>query len=327
MVFRFWFHRTCLTLGLQVGILPCVNKVREIIKRINIKGSVYFNEPMANHTTFQVGGPAEVFIRPETTEDVVTIHELCRSEGIPLFVLGGGANILVSDKGVSGVVLDMTSLDWIEQQGSNLLVGAGTPVSKASAHAADRGLGGFDFIYAMPGSFGGAVWMNARCYGSEMIDILTEVTYLDSYGTIQKMKPDPTEFAYKDTPFMKKDWIILSGTLGLRPDQPDQLWKSMKDFEEDRRTKGHFFAPCAGSVFKNNREFGSPSGQIIDSLGLRGTKRGMAQISPNHANIIINTGNARAQDIYLLMQEVQTKVREHRGFELEPEILLVGDWD
>ncbi|NCN04488.1 MAG: UDP-N-acetylmuramate dehydrogenase [Spirochaetales bacterium] len=303
-----------------------MSKVRENLKRINIEGSVVYNEPMAKHTTFRVGGPAEVYIRPKNSADVAKVVQYCRSSQTPLFVLGGGANILVSDKGISGIVLAMESLHHISLSGTDLLVQAGAGVSEVSAFAAERGLGGFEFIYSMPGSFGGAVWMNARCYGSEVAEVLREVTYLDTEGNVAQMYPAREEFSYKDTPFMKNPWIILEGKISLTPADPNSLWKEMKEFETDRRTKGHFDAPCAGSVFKNNRDFGAPSGQIIDRLGLRGTTLGGAQISPIHGNIIINQGNARAQDIGDLIDFVQNQVHTQFGFHLEPEVIRVGDW-
>ena len=282
---------------------------------------------MAPHTTFRTGGPAEYFFRPADHEDLRSMIQFCVSTATPWFVLGGGANILVSDRGIPGVVIDMSALGGIRAQGTRLFVEAGTPVSQVSAFAADAGLAGFEFIYSMPGSFGGAVWMNARCYDAEIGDVLREVHYLDESGSPMSMIPQREEFRYKDTPFMKNRYTILSAVLELQPTaESAKLWAKMRGYEADRRSKGHFMAPCAGSIFKNDRNFGAPTGRIIDRLGLRGTKLGGAQISPLHANIILNTGDARSSDIRDLIVDIQKRVEAAFGFRLEPEVLLVGDW-
>lgn len=299
-----------------------------MLERINIRGTLTQNEDLSAHTSFRTGGPADFFYQPADEEDLGTVIRSCIQEKIPYFLLGGGANILVSDKGVRGLVISTRSLDRLQQEGNTLDVGAGFPVSGVSAFAADQGLGGFEFIYSMPGSFGGAVWMNARCYGSELADLLKEVRYLDLEGKPARMIPKREEFRYKDTPFMRASYTILSAKIELEPGKDSLLlWEKMRSFEMDRRSKGHFLAPCAGSVFKNNRDFGAPSGQIIDSLGLRGTRIGGAQLSPLHANIIINENHASSQDIRSLMLMIQEKVQASYGYRLEPEVILVGDWE
>ncbi|KGE70784.1 UDP-N-acetylmuramate dehydrogenase [Spirochaeta lutea] len=304
-----------------------MNRVRDLFEKINIEGKIAFGEPLSNYTTFQVGGPAEVFAQPRSIADVKRLVECAEEHRIPWFILGGGANILVSDAGISGLVIHMESLSEIRRQGTTLFAQAGIPVSKAAAWAADQGLSGFDFIYAMPGSVGGAIWMNARCYGSEIADILTRVTYLDPQGTIRTMVPSREEFRYKDTPFMKNSNVILQGEFNLHREDSRVLWNRMRGYEADRRSKGHFDAPCAGSIFKNNRDFGAPSGKLIDSLGLRGLAYRGAQVSPGHANIIINRGGALASDIRALITQVQQRVQDGLGITLEPEVLFVGDWE
>jgi UDP-N-acetylmuramate dehydrogenase len=305
-----------------------VNKVRENIKRINKKGMVAFSEPLSSYTTFRIGGPADVFVCPGDQQELKETLQFLSDEQIPVFILGGGANILVSDKGFRGAVVSLTKLDKITQQGSNLIIEAGAKVSDVSAYAAQKELAGFDFIYAMPGSFGGAVWMNARCYGGEIGDVLTRINYLDDQLQLQTMIPKREEFQYKNTPFMNQSWIILEGEISLTPcDDLEELWKQMHSHEDDRRQKGHFTAPCAGSIFKNNRDFGAPSGKLIDTIGLKGYRHGGAQIHPNHGNIIINTGQATAKEISELIDLIQERVYKELGFNLEPEVLKVGDWE
>ena len=287
---------------------------------------------MAEHTTFKVGGPADLFALPANEDDVRELLRFAASESIPCFVLGGGANILVADAGIRGIVIDMAQFDSITaappENGTTLLsVGAGLPVSQASAWAADHGLGGLEFIYSMPGSVAGAVWMNARCYGADISSVLSHVDLLSRTGSPSRYLPKPEDFAYKQSPFQGADSIVTGVGFTLRPADPQALWKEMKDHESDRTAKGHFAAPCAGSVFKNNRAFGQSSGAIIDSLGLRGFSIGGAKVSDLHANIIINTGSASAADIRAVSDHVAREVRDKLGFELEREILLVGEWE
>lgn len=309
-------------------------KLRESIKKINLsprEADLRFDEPMAGHTTFKVGGPADLWARPRSLVALAKLTRWAADEGLPRFVLGGGANLLVSDAGIRGLTLDMGGLDgWHAEAddagGAVLELQAGLPVSQAAARAADAGWAGLDFVYAMPGSVGGAVYMNARCYGAEIGDCLLSVDYLDETLTSRTVRPERASFRYKDTPFMGKDWIITGARFALRPAQPDELWRRMRELEDDRRAKGHFLAPCAGSVFKNNHAFGEPSGKIIDGLGLRGAAVGGAKVSDAHANIIINAGGATAADIKALIDLVRARVLAERGFALEPEVVLAGAW-
>jgi len=289
------------------------------------------NEPMSAHTTYRVGGPADFYVRPERVDDVVLLIRTAREAAIPVFVLGGGANILVSDRGIRGIVLDSGGFraQHFETQsdGSTLFrVGAGLPVSDASAAAAEQGLAGMAFIYSMPGSVGGAVWMNARCYGACIADILAYVDLVDEAGEFQHYIPREADFAYKVSPFQGRRTVIVEAGFRLTPGSTDELWQQMREVQHDRDMKGHFAAPSAGSVFKNNRDFGAPSGQIIDGLGLRGFQIGGARVSDLHANIVQNTGTATAADIKAVIDHIREEVRRARGFLLDPEIVLVGDW-
>ena len=282
---------------------------------------------MRDHTTFRVGGPADVYARPAHRDDVIALLAAAGEHGVPWFVLGGGANILVADAGIRGIVIDMRSIADCNHRGTTLVAGAGLPVSDAAAYAADPGLAGLDFIYSMPGSVGGAVWMNARCYDGEIYPILESVEIVTPDGVPDTYTPKPEDFDYKRSPFMTSNAIMTEVTLRLDRGNPQALWRVMREHEADRRAKGHFIAPCAGSVFKNNRAFGSPSGAIIDSIGMRGTTIGGAKVSDLHANIVINTGSASANDIRRLIERIHDEVERRLGYDLEPEVLYVGDWE
>ena len=301
-------------------------RLREWARKINIAGELRVDEPLAAHTTFRVGGPADLFARPADAGDVAALLAWANEHEVPWFALGGGSNILVSDRGVRGLVIDTTSLSGIRVEGTTLTAGAGEPVSDVAAFAADRALAGLDFIYAMPGSTGGAVWMNARCYGGEISDVLAGVDLVEPRGERGHYAPQTDDFGYKRSPFMSRAAIMTSVSFRLRPGEPEELWPAMRAHEADRRAKGHFAAPCAGSVFKNNRAFGRPSGAIIDSLGLRGHTIGRAKVSDLHANIVVNTGGATASEIRGVVEHVEQEVAARLGLTLEREVLYVGDW-
>jgi UDP-N-acetylmuramate dehydrogenase len=301
-----------------------VSDLRKAISTLHFEGSVRFHEPLFLHTSYRVGGPADAFLSPVCVDDVAEVMRL--SEEIPVFILGAGANILVSDFGVRGIVLDMRNLSFHRFEGTTLVAGAGLDMSEAAKLAAQRDLAGLEFIYAMPGSVGGSVWMNARCYGRSVSDALTYADIVDRTGALSRIIASPDDFAYKDSPFQRHRWAIVEAGFLLRPGNSIELRRTMADHEQDRTRKGHFLLPSAGSVFKNNREFGEPSGKIIDSLGLRGTRRGGAMISEGHANIIVNTGTATAGEILQLIELAEGTVKDRLGFVLEREIRLVGDW-
>jgi UDP-N-acetylmuramate dehydrogenase len=284
-----------------------------------------------------------------------------------VFILGGGANILVADRGIRGIVLDTAGWKNIspenslknpieqkkkfsaglrrrEADGESMVFYAGTAADEAAGAAAALGLSGFEFLAGMPGSIGGALWMNARCYEKSVSDVLVETEILefppgaehsaDPQGNGGKASPperrlipfNAADFGYKKSPFQGRDALILSGRFVFRPRPEAEIRREMEGHRRDREEKGHYRYPSAGSAFKNNREFGKPTGKIIDELGLRGFSAGGAQVAPFHGNIIINTGNASSADIRSLIDEVAARVRAATGFMPEPEILFAGDW-
>ncbi len=285
-----------------------------------------FDEPMAGHTSFRIGGPADLYVVPSTEEELVDTLRRCRQGGVPFFLLGGGTNILVADQGIRGVVVDLGRLSRIEPDGEGLAAGCGAEISVVSEAALRMGMSGLEFCYSLPGSVGGAVWMNARCYDREMGDVLRWVDYLDSDGSRRRLTMVPSQWSYKRSPFQDNDWVILRAGMALSPGDPAGIQAAMYGHREDRERKGHFRYPCAGSVFKNNRAFGEPTGKIVDSLGLKGRRIGGAQIAPYHGNIIVNTEDATAAEVRQLIELVEQQVQDRRGLRLEREVLLVGDW-
>ena len=340
--------------------------LRKFIEKINterkIQPTVRYDEPMFRHTTFKVGGRADVWIRPGKDifpDYAARLLRAARDEGIPVFILGAGANIVVSDRGIRGIVLDTGAYRSIgkredrqtdreetskerpshkkKEEFENLKVLresalfsvsvlAGTSVDGLTFCLADRGLSGLEFLAGMPGSVGGAVWMNARCYEKSVSDVLIETEILDENFQRQKIPFSAGDFSYKRSPFQSRDVLILSARFAVQFRESPDIHKEIAGYRQNRTDKGHYRFPSAGSAFKNNRDFGESTGRIIDQLGLRGLGIGGAQVAPWHGNIIINTGNALAGDIRILVDEIARRVKEEKGFDLESEILFVGDW-
>jgi UDP-N-acetylmuramate dehydrogenase len=307
-------------------IYVIMGNLRDIIKKININCPILFNESMKNHTTFRIGGPADVYIKPENREDLVTIYRLCSKNTIPLFMLGGGANILVSDHGIRGVVLDITSLCRIEVKDNIICAEAGVKIHDISVTSLEHNLGGAEFLYSMPGTVGGALWMNARCYEREIGDICVSADILDTSTTVKTLLLKKSDFGYKASPFQQTGVTILGACFSLIKGNRKTIEEKMESYHKDRQQKGHFTYPSAGSVFKNNRNFGKTAGEIIDSLCLKGYCIGGAQISEKHANIIVNRDNATATDVWKLITFIQKTVKKKLGLNLEREIILVGEF-
>lgn len=347
-----------------------MHNLGEILKKINIKTKIRFDEPMSRHTSFRIGGPADLFLQPQDLAELPALFALLNREGIPTFILGAGANILVADRGIRGAVLDLSAIrgcrledGGVEAEGRRAAAAnpsgarraegdscgleaggrraaaakegdscgllsslAGTPASELSEEALRHSLSGAEFLYSMPGSVGGSVWMNARCYSASVSDVLERVQILDEQGTLKELDPDPAQFGYKRSPFQGRKALILRAFFRLRAGNRAEIEQTMLSHRQDRESKGHFLYPCAGSIFKNNRDFGEPTGKIIESLGLKGLRIGNAMVSERHANIIVNTGQARAEEVLELMLQIEARVKWRYGFRLEREVLLVGDW-
>jgi UDP-N-acetylmuramate dehydrogenase len=286
---------------------------------------------MSRHTSFRLGGPADMYIAPQNAEQAARVFGLLNDQGVPTFILGAGANILVSDLGIRAAVIDTSALQGCtltrSDRRTTLEALAGTAMSDASALALEHRLSGLEFIYSMPGSVGGSVWMNARCYGRSISEVLLGVRYVEPSGAVAAMEVKQQQFGYKRSPFQAYGCLILSATFALEPGDAAAMQERMESIKQDRERKGHFDYPCAGSIFKNNREFGNPTGKLIDSLGLKGRCIGGACVSELHGNIIVNSRAATAQQVYQLICLLETEVRKAYGFQLEREILLVGQWE
>jgi UDP-N-acetylmuramate dehydrogenase len=316
-----------------------IDKIQKIVEACGKENpcevEACYHRPMAEVSTFKAGGPADCWLRPSGDgfpAFAAALIAAARAAGIPVFALGGGANILASDAGIRGIALDTGG--WAGETGQGRQEGilrfrAGTNLDDAAEIAAQAGLSGLEFLAGMPGSIGGAIWMNARCYGREIADALIETEVIDFSGPGPRYAQMPAhkgEFGYKKSPFQGRDMLILSASFRLTPGKASDIRAEMDAHRADREAKGHYRYPSAGSVFKNNPDFGKPTGKIIDELGLCGLQKGGAQVAPWHGNIIVNLGGATASDIRALIDEVAARVKAATGFTLEPEILFVGEW-
>lgn len=292
--------------------------------------SVCRNEPMSAHTTYQIGGPADLFVVSESQEQLVLAVKRARDLGIVPFVLGGGANLLVADAGIRGVVIAYRGEGhtFTEQDGEVLLWSeAGAPFKLLSRESIARGLTGLEWAVDVPGTVGGAVVGNAGAYGGYICDSLRELVVLEPDGTLHEMGADGAGFCYRDSKFKQQPreerTIILSVTLALRPGDPAEIAVRAAQFTQ-RRKERQPSDPSCGSVFKRTANY--PAGFLIDQCGLKGTRRGNAMISPKHANFIVNLGGAKATDVRALLELAQREVKERFGQEIEPEVELVGQW-
>jgi len=306
-------------------IIMLMDTLQKALKKINISCPHTFSEPMHLHTSFKIGGPADLFAKPRNERHIEEIFSFCLGNRIPHYILGCGANILVSDKGIRGTVISLEDFSGTTIDDTIITALSGTPLNMVVEQAAEYGLSGLDAFFKMPGSVGGAIWMNARCYNVSICDLLEYVEIINGSLEIKKIAVSKEEFSYKHSPFQKQKLIIIKGAFKLEKADTKIIKKSMEEIYRDRQKKGHFLYPCAGSIFKNNRGFGMPSGKLIDSLGLKGYRIGGAQVSPQHANIIINTGTAKAQDVKALIEYIEQQVFKHYGFKLEKEILYAGE--
>lgn len=292
-----------------------------------------YDEPLSPRTTFKVGGGTPLLIEPQDETSVLIILEELDRLTIPFFVLGGGSNLVVPDEGLTCPVISTKRLDRIllSQDGRRLVCGAGCSWKQVIDFCIEKKLGGLENFSGLPGSLGGAVFMNARCYDRSVSDVLLQARYAGQgrggQATVETYTMEGCHWDYKVSPFQRElaGSIVLEVVFAVAPldaAAAKEMERKAQSFVEDRQKKGHFSYPSAGSVFKNNREYGKPSGQIVDEAGLRGVELGGAQVSPWHGNFIINKGNATAEDIGKLVVLVQRTVREKTGFLLEPEIII-----
>ena len=287
---------------------------------------VFTEEPMSQHTTFKIGGPADYFLTPERNGDIGRIVKICRRENIPYFILGNGSNLLVGDGGYRGAVIQIyRNMSEIKTEGTEITAQAGALLSAVAAAAKNASLTGFEFAGGIPGTIGGAAVMNAGAYGGEMKDVLLEVTVMDGEGEIFTIPAEKLELGYRTSIIKKAGYIVLEAKISLKEGNLEAIRETMKDLTIRRTTKQPLEFPSAGSTFK--RPEGYFAGKLIMDSGLAGYQVGGAQVSEKHCGFVINAGGATAKDVRTLMDNVRDIVYEKYGVTLEPEVKFLGDFE
>lgn len=288
------------------------------------KERVYVDELMSRHTTFRVGGPADFFVTPKAKEEVRGVIRICKEAGMPYYIIGNGSNLLVSDAGYRGVIVQIyKEMNEVKVEGDLVKAQAGALLSGIAAKALGAELSGFEFASGIPGTIGGACVMNAGAYGGEMKDVLESVTVLTGEGKIIELGRNELELGYRTSVIAKKGYIVLEAVLKLERGDGEKIKTYMDELKEKRVTKQPLEYPSAGSTFK--RPEGYFAGKLIEDAGLRGFQVGGAQVSEKHCGFVINRDHATAADIMELMRQVQIRVKENSGVDLEPEVKRLGD--
>ena len=287
--------------------------------------NVKLQEPMSKHTTFRIGGPADFYLCPHSTKEVQQTVQICKEENLPYFILGNGSNLLVSDKGYRGVIIQLwKNFSDISVKDCCITAKAGALLSKVAAEALEEGLTGMEFASGIPGTIGGAVFMNAGAYGGEMKDIIKEVKVLDDQGEVRVLSNEEMKLGYRTSIVKEKGYTVLSAVLQLKKGDVSVIRETMEDLKNRRTSKQPLDMPSAGSTFK--RPEGYFAGKLIMDSGLRGFSMGGAQVSEKHCGFVVNKGGATAEDVTVLIREVQRRVKEKFGVELETEVRFLGEF-
>lgn len=299
------------------------NTTKELQEFI-LKEDIYANEPMSKHTTFKIGGKADIFVKLRNTKQIEELLNLCKSKNIPIKVIGNGSNILVKDNGIRGIVAKIctNSYEFLDEE--TIRVDAGMLNSKVSRILLENSLMGFEFASGIPGTIGGAVKMNAGAYGSQMSDVVIRTKYIDLEDMqIKEINKEEHKFEYRKSIFSTTKRIILDTTLKLTKADKKQIQEKINQNNESRKTKQPIDKPSAGSTFKRGEDF--ITAQLIDECGLKGYTIGGAQVSTKHAGFVVNIGDATASDVINLMELIKKKVQEKFNKNIDLEIEIIGE--
>lgn len=288
--------------------------------------NVLENEPMSKHTSFKVGGPADIFVKVDSIKKLQYVLNIAADNKFPVFILGNGSNILATDKGIRGIVCKI-ELDKFEitENGEDVFVTVGSGMKNAvlTQKLLNMEVAGFEFASGIPGTIGGAIKMNAGAYGKEMKDIVVSSRYMDHVGNISDMSLEEHEFSYRDSVFHRQNYIILDTILKLKKGKKEEIQKLMEEYKNLRKEKQPYDKPSAGSTFKRGKDY--ITAKLIDECGLKGKQIGGAKVSDKHAGFVVNDGNATASDIIELIDFVKETVYKQTGKNIDLEIDIVGE--
>ena len=299
--------------------------IYDYIEKIVPQENILFNEPMSRHTTFRVGGAAKCLIKVNNKEQMKKLIPYLHMTGQNFFILGNGSNLLVGDKGYSGILVKLgEGMESVTVEGERMKISAGTLLSKAASAARENELTGMEFASGIPGTVGGAIVMNAGAYGGEMKQIVESVEVMNMEGEILVLDNDTMEFGYRKSVIKSRPFIVLETVLCLQKGKQEEISSKMEELSRLRREKQPLEYPSAGSTFK--RPEGYFAGKLIMDAGLRGFSIGGAKVSEKHCGFIVNSGNATAADIREVIDEVQKCVKAKFGVTLEREVIYLGDF-
>jgi UDP-N-acetylmuramate dehydrogenase len=302
-----------------------VNNHHVYEKLINITSeqNVMVNEPLKNHTYTRLGGRADLLVTPETYEQVREIVKLANEEGVPFTLLGNGSNLIVKDGGIRGIVMNLNKLNEIKTDGTKVIAQSGARIIDTSREALKQHLTGLEFACGIPGSVGGALYMNAGAYGGEVKDCLESAMVVDRNGELRSLNADELDLEYRRSNIPDKGYIVLEGTFALKEGNYEEIKAIMDDLTFKRESKQPLEYPSCGSVFK--RPPGYFAGKLIQDSGLQGKQIGGAQVSLKHAGFIVNKDNATADEYIRLIRHVQSTVKDKFGVTLEREVRIIGE--
>lgn len=300
-----------------------IQKFCQIIRKQIPAGTFLEQEPMSRHTSFKIGGPADMFVQPASAEELWRVLGVAREERVPFFVIGNGSNLLVSDEGFRGMIIHTGgNLKEISVEDTIIHAQAGAKLSAVARAALDHGLTGLEFAAGIPGSLGGAVSMNAGAYGGEMKDILLDVEVITEEGERRVVPAEDMDLSYRHSVVFDRHYVVVSARMKLMPGDPEQIKARMDELALARKEKQPLEYPSAGSTFK--RPEGYFAGKLIQDAGLKGYTVGGAQVSEKHSGFVVNKGNATAEEVLFLIRQVQKKVKQQFDVDLEPEVRMLG---
>ncbi|MCX8129255.1 MAG: UDP-N-acetylmuramate dehydrogenase [Clostridia bacterium] len=299
-------------------------KVAGLIRNIAGEENIKINEPMKLHTSFKVGGPADILVKPASAVELAKIVDVCNSFDMGFYIMGNGTNLVVRDKGVRGVVIKIfENFSGYCVKGDVIEAEAGLLLSRISNIALQHNLSGFEFASGIPGTLGGAVAMNAGAYGGEMKDVILATDYMDKNGHVHTVEGDKHEFGYRTSFIQREGGIILKSVIKLKKADKSEIEAKITDLTKKRTDKQPLDMPSAGSVFK--RPEGHFTGKLIEDCGLRGYRIGDAEVSCKHCGFIVNAGDATAAEIIKLIEYIKSEVRGRFGVELQTEVRIIGE--
>ncbi|SDL11479.1 UDP-N-acetylmuramate dehydrogenase [Natronincola ferrireducens] len=300
------------------------NKLYQQFSIVMQEEHILLDEPMKNHTSFKIGGPADILLIPQNIQEIQKAMEICKEAKAPYFIMGNGSNVLVRDKGMRCVVIKIAeNLSNIVINGSKVVAEAGVLLSTLSKKILQKSLKGFEFASGIPGTLGGAITMNAGAYGGEMKDVVKSCKVLNEAGEVMEFSLEELQLGYRTSIIQKKNYIVLEVTMELEEGQYEEIKAITDDLTQKRTTKQPLHLPSAGSTFK--RPPGYFAGKLIEDADLKGVRVGDAQVSELHSGFIVNIGNATADDVLGLIALVQKTVLQKFGVELHPEVRIVGE--